>query len=64
MATLCNVSPRRLSFSGGDPDQFNSLERERGLDDNSYHGEKAPCISFFQVGVDSSGIMPEPEPAA
>lgn len=64
MAALRNVSPWRLGFSCGDPYQFDTLERECGLDDNSYHGEKTTRVSFFQIGIDSSWIMPEAEPAA
>jgi len=64
MAALCNVSPRRLGFSCGDRYQFHSLERERGLNDNTYDGEKASRASFFQIGIDGSRVMPEAEPAA
>ena len=63
IAAFCDVPPWRLGFSGGDPHQFNSLERKRGLDDDSDHGEEASRASFFQIGIDSPRVMPEAEPA-
>jgi hypothetical protein len=63
VATLCDVSSRRLGFGCGNRDEFDTLEGERGLDNNAYYGEKAPRVSFFQIGDDSSGVAPEAEAA-